>query len=138
MPGKLQYGDGIKAFAIHLIISQMVALNRVQKQIAAMIDTIISEASLLKYVLRLYQALEDWEATAIKKLLQAPSIHVDETSFKVERKNHWIHVCYLRLKMDPPKRFSGPIPKLPVFGDQLKMVPVYRSPPVSPDPAPPE
>lgn len=92
MQGKLQYGDGIKAFAIHLIISQMVALNRVQKQIAAMIDTIISEASLLKYVLRLYQALEDWEAIAIEKLLQAPSIHVDETSFKVERKNHWIHV----------------------------------------------
>lgn len=92
MPGKLQYGDGIKAFAIHLIISQMVALNRVQKQIAAMIDTVISEASLLKYVLRLYQALGDWEATAIERLLQAPSIHVDETSFKVERKNHWIHV----------------------------------------------
>ncbi len=92
MPGKLQYGDGIKAFAIHLIISQMVALNRVQKQIAAMIDTVISEASLLKYVLRLYQALEVWEMTAIEKLLQAPSIHVDETSFKVERQRHWIHV----------------------------------------------
>lgn len=92
MPGKLQYGNGIKAFAIHLIISQMVALNRVQKQIAAMIDTVISEASLLKYVLRLYQALEDWEVKAIERLLRAPSIHVDETSFKVERKNHWIHV----------------------------------------------
>lgn len=92
MPGKLQYGDGIKAFVIHLVISQMVALNRVQKQIAAMIDTVISEASLLKYVLRLHQALEVWEATAIEKLLQAPSIHVDETSFKVERQRHWIHV----------------------------------------------
>ena len=31
MPGKLQYGNGLKAFAIHLVISQMVALNRVQK-----------------------------------------------------------------------------------------------------------
>lgn len=28
MPGPLQYGTGLKAFAIHLIISQMVALNR--------------------------------------------------------------------------------------------------------------
>jgi len=92
MPGKLQYGDGIKAFAIHLIISQMVALNRVQKQIAAMIDTVISEASLLKYVMRLYQALEDWEASAIERLLKAPSLHVDETSFRVEKKNYWIHV----------------------------------------------
>lgn len=92
MPGKLQYGVGIKAFAIHLIISQMVALNRVQKQIAAMIDIVISEASLLKYILSLYQALEVWEASATEKLLKAPSIHVDETSLRVDKKNHWIHV----------------------------------------------
>jgi transposase len=92
MPGPLQYGKGLKAFAIHLIISQMVALNRVQKQISAMIGTVISEASLLKFVLRLHQALEAWEAEAINTLLQAPSMHVDETSFRVERKNHWIHV----------------------------------------------
>jgi len=92
MPGKLQYGNGLKAFAIHLVISQMVALNRVQKQIAAMIGSVISEASLLKFVLRLYQSLEAWESKAIDRLLQAPSMHVDETSFRVEGKNHWIHV----------------------------------------------
>jgi len=92
MPGNLQYGNGLKAFAIHLIVSQMVALNRVQKQIAAMIGTVISEASLLKFVLRLYQALEAWEIEARESLLQAPSVHVDETSFRVEGKNHWIHV----------------------------------------------
>jgi len=92
MPGKLQYGNGLKAFAIHLIISQMVALNRVQKQISAMIGAVISEASLLKFVLRLHQSLEQWEAGAIERILQAPSVHVDETSFRVEGKNHWIHV----------------------------------------------
>lgn len=92
MPGKLQYGNGLKAFAVHLIISQMVALNRVQKQISAMIGTVISEATLLKFVWRLHQALESWEAEAIENLLRAPSLHVDETSFRVERKNHWIHV----------------------------------------------
>eukprot|EP01008_Symbiontida_sp_HLA12_P002017 NODE_32_length_1833_cov_10.850292_g30_i0.p1 GENE.NODE_32_length_1833_cov_10.850292_g30_i0~~NODE_32_length_1833_cov_10.850292_g30_i0.p1 ORF type:complete len:486 (+),score=87.80 NODE_32_length_1833_cov_10.850292_g30_i0:329-1786(+) len=92
MPGKLQYGKGLKAFAIHLIISQMVALNRVQKQIAAMIGSVISEASLLKFVWRLHQSLEAWEAGAIESILQAPSMHVDETSFRVEKKNHWIHV----------------------------------------------
>jgi len=92
MPGKLQYGNGIKAFAIHLIISQMVALNRVQKQIAAMIGSVISEASLLKFVLRLHLSLEQWEAEAVERLLEAPSLHVDETSFRVEKNNHWIHV----------------------------------------------
>ncbi|MGD9950049.1 MAG: transposase [Desulfobulbus sp.] len=92
MPGKLQYGRGLKAFAIHLIISQMVALNRVQKQLAAMIGAVISEASLLKFVLRLHQSLEAWESAAVERLLQAPAMHVDETSFRVEGKNHWIHV----------------------------------------------
>ncbi len=29
---------------------------------------------------------------AIESLLQAPSVYVDETSFRVEAKNHWIHV----------------------------------------------
>jgi len=88
MPGKLQYGNGIKAFAIHLIISQMVALNRVQKQISAIIGTVVSEASLPKFVFRLYQALDEWEATAIESILKAPSVHVDETSFRVEGKKH--------------------------------------------------
>jgi len=92
MPGKLQYGNGLKAFAVHLIISQMVALNRVQKQISAMIGTVISEASLLKFVFRLYQALEEWEMEATERLLRSSSMHVDETSFRVKGKNHWIHV----------------------------------------------
>ncbi len=92
MPGSLQYGNGLKAFAIHLIISQMVALNRVQSQIAAMIGRVVAEASLLKFVLRLHLALEPWEERSIEALLQAPALHVDETSLRVDRKNYWIHV----------------------------------------------
>ena len=92
MQGKLQYGNGIKAFAIHLIISQMVSLNRVQKQISAMIGSVLSEATLLKFIWRLHLSLEQWEEKAIENLLSAPSVHVDETSFRVEKKNYWIHV----------------------------------------------
>lgn len=92
MPGNLQYGNGLKAFVIHLIISQMVALNRVQKQISAMIGTVVSEASMLKFILRLHQALAAWEAGAIEDILKAPSVHVDETSFRVAKEKYWIHV----------------------------------------------
>lgn len=92
MPGNLQYGNGLKAFVIHLIISQMVALNRIQKQVQAMIGTVISEASLLKFVLRLHLALESWETAAIETVLKQPAVHVDETSFKVEKVKYWIHV----------------------------------------------
>jgi len=90
--GPLQYGNGLKAFIINLLVSQMVALNRAQKLIKAMIGVEISEASLLKFVKRLHEALEGWETQATEQLLNMPSIHVDETSFRVNKKNHWIHV----------------------------------------------
>ena len=92
MPGPLQYGDGLKAFVINLLVCQMVALKRVQKLVSSMMDVVIAEASLLKFVLRLHQALAVWEGQAIERLLQAPAIHVDETSLRVDKKNHWIHV----------------------------------------------
>jgi len=92
LQGPLQYGDGLKAFVINLLVCQMVALNRVQKLLTSMMDVVIAEATLLKFVLRLHQALETWETQATHQILQMPAIHVDETSLRVDLKNHWIHV----------------------------------------------
>lgn len=92
MHGPLQYGDGLKAFIINLLVCQMVALNRVQKLMKSMIGVVIAESSFLKFVLRLHQALEAWELTSTEQLLKAPTINVDETSFRVDKKKHWIHV----------------------------------------------
>ncbi len=90
--GPLQYGDGLKAFVINLLVCQMVALHRVQKLVNSMIGVMISEASFLAFVLRLHCALARWEQNAIQQLLLAPSLHVDETSLRVDKQNHWIHV----------------------------------------------
>ena len=92
MHGPLQYGDGLKAFVVNLLICKMVALNRVQKLVNAMIGEVIAESTLLKFVLRLHQALETWEFDAIEQLLKAPAINVDETSMRVDKLNHWLHV----------------------------------------------
>jgi hypothetical protein len=70
----------------------MLSLNRAQKLIKTLIGRIISEASLLNFVLRLHYALEQWEATAINELLNSPAMNVDETSLRVDKKNYWIHV----------------------------------------------
>lgn len=90
--GPLQYGDGLKAFVVNMLVGQMVAINRVQKLVKSMIGIVIAEATLLKFVLRLHQALELWEQQAIEQLLKSPSLHVDETSLRVDKNNHWIHV----------------------------------------------
>ena len=52
----------------------------------------MAEATMLKYILHLYNALEEWEAQSISQLLTMPSLHVDETSLRVDKKKHWIHV----------------------------------------------
>ncbi len=57
-----------------------------------MVGILIAGATILKFVLRLYLALETWEINAVASLLQQTSLHVDETSLRVDKKNHWIHV----------------------------------------------
>jgi len=79
MPGPLQYGDGLKAFMINLLVCQMVSLNRVQKLVRSLIGVVIAEATLLKFVFRLNQALAAWELQATEQILKAPTIHVDES-----------------------------------------------------------
>jgi transposase-like protein len=91
--GPLQYGAGIKAYALNLLIAQMLSLKRVQQSLQTLLGQGISEATILKYVLLLHLALEPWEKSAIERLLTLPALHVDETSLRVEKKNQWIHVC---------------------------------------------
>lgn len=118
MPGPLQYGNGLKAYVINLLICQMVSLNRIQKMVASIIGEVIAQATLLKFVLRLYEALEEWEASAIEQLLKTPAIHVDETSLRVDSKNQWIHVCSgeeITLKFLHPKRGTEAIESINII-----------------------
>jgi transposase len=105
--GPLQYGPGIKAYVLNLLLAQMLSLKRVQQSIHTLIDRLISEATILQYVMQLHQALAAWEQAAIEQILSQPTLHVDETSLRVERKNHWIHVYSsgdTTLKFLHPKR----------------------------------
>ena len=92
MSGPLQYGDGLKAYIINLLICQMMSLNRAQKLIKTMMGRVIAQASFLQYILRLHLALEQWELSAIDQLFKSPAMNVDETSLRVDKKNYWIHV----------------------------------------------
>ena len=107
LAGPRQYGPGLKAYVLHLLVAQMVALKRVQQTVQTLIDEVIAEATILCYVMQLYRALAAWEQAAIDQLLTQPTLHVDETSLRVARKNHWIHVYAagdITLKFLHPKR----------------------------------
>jgi transposase len=90
--GPLQYGNGVKAYVIQLLVAQMLSLSRAAQMVASLIGQVISEATLLSYVMRLHLALAAWEESAKMQLLTSACIHTDETSLKVDKKNHWIHV----------------------------------------------
>ncbi len=57
MPGALQYGPGINAYVLNLLIAQMIALKQVQHSIRTLIGQTNAEATLLKYVMQLHHAL---------------------------------------------------------------------------------
>ncbi len=92
MKGPKQYGLGIKAYIIQMLITQMVSLKRLKKMMGTLIGEWISEAVMLKYVWQLHLALEPWENQSIEQILMRPDIHTDETSLKVDKKKQWIHV----------------------------------------------
>ncbi len=92
MPGPLQYGNGIKAYVINLVVAQMVALNRTVNLVKTLIQVTISEHSVIKWIIQLYNSLESWEQSAVESLLTSLAMNVDETSVRVNKKNWWIHV----------------------------------------------
>ena len=121
LQGPIQYGLGIKAYILNLVITQMVSFNRVQKLLKTLIGRTISEAVMLKYILQLHHALDSWEQGAIEQLLLSPVMHVDETSMRVEKKNHWVHVYSagdITLKRLHPKRGAAAI-------DEIDIIPRY-------------
>ena len=97
MPGPLQYGDGIKALVIDLLVTQMVSLRRCTELVQAITGIKLSEATCLGYIQRLHDLLEPWEAAAKEHLLTRPALHVDETGLRVNKKNWWMHVTQRRV-----------------------------------------
>jgi transposase len=71
MQGPLQYGNGIKAYVINLVICQMISLNRIQKMVKTIMGEMLSESTLLKFVFRFYELLASWEEKTKTELLKS-------------------------------------------------------------------
>ena len=112
MPGPRQYGTGLQAFIINLLVAQMLSLRRVVELVRAISGLRLSEATCLGYIRRLQAALPAWEQAASARLLAAPALHADETGLRVDGKNHWLHILTdgsLTLKFLHPKRGKAAI-----------------------------
>jgi len=86
-----------------------------------LIGRAISQATMLKYILQLHEALAPREDQAIKLLLASPAMNVDETSMRVEKSKHWVHVYSagdITLKRLHPGRGKEAI-------DEINIIPRY-------------
>lgn len=122
MPGPLRYGHGTVAFATHLLTARMVPLRRVAQTMKALVGTAIAEATLLAWIRRLHEALAEWEERATARLPASPVLHADETSIRIDGKNHWLHSCSagdLTLSFRHPRRGRDAM-------DDIGIIPRYR------------
>ncbi len=122
MPGPVQYGSGLQAFIINLLVAPMLSLRRTVELVRAISSLRLSEATCLGYIRRLHAALQAWEAAASARLLASPALHADETGLRVDRKNHWLHVLAngsLTLKFLHPKRGKAAI-------EAIGLIPRFR------------
>ena len=92
MPGPRQYGPGLQAFIINLLVAHMLSRRRATALVQAISGRTLSEATCLGYVRRLHDALQAWEETAVAQLLERPALHADETGFRVDGRTQWLHV----------------------------------------------
>ncbi len=92
LPGPLEYGAGLRAFVVNLLVAHMLSLRRAVVLVQAISGLRLSEATCLGYVRRLHEALQSWEEAAVAHLLERPALHADETGFRVDGRTRWFHV----------------------------------------------
>ena len=80
MPGPLQYGNGIKALTIDLLVAQMLSLRRCAELEHAITGLKISEATFLSYIERINDSLQpkfsSWSKTELWQVIDVEPMPV--------------------------------------------------------------
>ncbi|KAF0994589.1 Initiation-control protein YabA [Geobacillus sp. TFV-3] len=88
----VQYGPVITSLILYWNHAQLIPCERVTEMVKALVDHSMSAGTVVNMTRRwlpvFEAALEEIEAA----LLASKTLHVDETSLRVNRKNQWVHV----------------------------------------------
>jgi transposase len=87
----IQYGQSIKAHAVYLSQFQLIPYERVADYFINEASIPISVGSLFNFNQEAYDLLEEFDALAKQKLIQAALVHADETGINVNGKRIWLH-----------------------------------------------
>jgi transposase len=115
-----QYGKGINALAIYLMIYQLLPSQRTQELFSTLLNVNISQGTLKNICKEAYNRLESTEEMIINNILDSPVAHADETGFYVNGTRWWLHnvstilytfyFCHIKRGRDAMKA-AGVLPK---------------------------
>jgi len=89
----IQYGKGLKTYAVYMSQYQLIPYDRVQACIRDQLGIPISAGTISNFNQVASQKLADWdfEPWLQKKLAGASVMHADETGINIDGKRHWLH-----------------------------------------------
>ena len=89
----VQYGLDIKTFANYLNLYQLVPGDRLCQVFEEIFDRKISEGTLQRWFLGLYDNLEETEEIIKEHIQASPVVHADETGMRCNGHRDWVHVA---------------------------------------------
>ncbi|MFD2329903.1 IS66 family transposase [Cohnella sp. GCM10020058] len=88
-----QYGDGFAAWTAYLSAFQMIPLARIGQLFADLTRYRPSDATLLSYLKVMHHRLAPAEQCVREALLKSDFLHCDETGFRVQDHEQWLHTA---------------------------------------------
>ncbi|MEI6424507.1 MAG: IS66 family transposase [Lentisphaerota bacterium] len=88
-----QYGLNIKTFANYLNLYQLIPGDRLCQVFEEIFDRTISEGTLHRWFLGLYDNLDETEEIIKAEIQASPVVHADETGMRCNSHRDWVHVA---------------------------------------------
>lgn len=86
-----QYGTGVEALGIYAMVYQFLPMERTGELMQELFSRAPSEGSLANFVRRCASKVKPIEAQIKAAIVNAKTLHCDETGVRVQNKLHWLH-----------------------------------------------
>jgi transposase len=93
----VQYGNGVKAYAVLLNVNYKLPFKKIQQLFADLFGYAINESTVYSASRQCYEKLEETEETIKSKIAESDVAHADETGIRVKGKLHWLHTASSKL-----------------------------------------
>lgn len=106
-----QYGPRVKAIVTYLVVGQLLPYGRTVETLEELMGIELSEGSLYGCLEQAHEGLAGVEEGIKQALIEAPTLHVDESSYRQDGEKAWWHVaCTAQLthyQASPHRGYEG-------------------------------